>query len=182
MDAIQGLVRPRCIGWSGAAELRDERLGDRIGLRVQLALEQRDEILIALERLSPASGGGERLDDQPMRVLAQAIHRNGPVGIPERGFRMSGLQRVPAVSDHGIDRHAVQPLPLLVAPFRPCVFFDIQIRQQRIAIEIGGRGQRRAAALDDQRLEADHIAIDHAGREPDVVVVAENGVLAENPP
>ncbi|NYG44699.1 hypothetical protein GGD67_002147 [Bradyrhizobium sp. IAR9] len=181
-NAIQGLVRTRRTGRSGVAEVRDERLGDRIGLRVQLALEQRDEILIALERLGLASIGGERLDDQPMRILAQGIHGNGPVGRPERGFRMSGLQRVLAVPDHGIDGQAVQPLPFPVAPFRPCVFFYIQIRQQRIAVEIGGRGQRRAAALDDQGLEADRIAIDHPGREPDVIVVAANGVLPENPP
>lgn len=172
VNAIQGLVRPRGTGWFGAAKLRDERLGNRVGLGIQLALEQRDEILIAFQCFGLASDGVERLDDQSVSVFTQGIHSDGPVGIPERGFRMSGLQRVLAVPDHGIDREAIQPLPLLVAPFRPRVFFDVQIRQQRIAVEIGGRGQRRAVALDDQRLEADRIAIDHAGREPDVIIVA----------
>src|SRR5262249_39990757 len=49
-----------------AAKVGNERRGDRIGLCVQLALEQPNEVLIVLERFGLASRGGQSLDDQPM--------------------------------------------------------------------------------------------------------------------
>src|SRR5260370_39458333 len=49
-----------------SAKLGDERPGCRIGLRVQFALEQRNEGLVVLERFCLASSGGQRLYEQHM--------------------------------------------------------------------------------------------------------------------
>src|SRR5260370_32944585 len=56
-----------------SAKLADERPGCRIGLRVQLAFEQRNKVLIVLERFGLASRGGQRLYDQPMGLVTQRI-------------------------------------------------------------------------------------------------------------
>ena len=71
------------------AKLGDKQLGCRIGLRVQLALEQRDEILIVLERFGLAPCGGQPLYDQPMRVLAQIVDRQRTMGCLKRFMRVT---------------------------------------------------------------------------------------------
>src|SRR5262249_29852927 len=65
---------------AGAAKVGNERLGDRIGFGVQLALERDREVLIVLEGFGLASGGSQGADDKSMRILAQGIHRDGAAG------------------------------------------------------------------------------------------------------
>ena len=128
---------PRASGW-GSLLVRDVPGGlaprsfatsdwiPRIGHRAQLALEQGNEILVVLERFCLASRGGQGLDDQPMRILSQGIHRDGPIGDFERGLRVPRLQFLLAVADQGVERDAFQSLAFRAEPIRPCVFRDIK--------------------------------------------------------
>ena len=84
-----------------AAKLGDERLGCRIGLRVQLALEQRNEVLVVLERFGLASRGGQRLYDQPMGILAHVVERDGALAGLQSVFGAAGGQLLFAEPHHG---------------------------------------------------------------------------------
>jgi hypothetical protein len=134
-----------------------------------------------LERFGLASRGSQRLYDQPMRIFTQRIHRDCPIGGLERGLRVARLQRLLGVPDHGIERQAFQPPSLRAEPIRPGFLCDIHVCQQWIAVEVGGGGERRAASVAAQRLESRHVAIDRTGREPDIVAVAHEGMVAQCP-
>ena len=56
-----------------------------------------------------------------------------------------------------------------------------QIRQQRPRVKFAGRGERSAASLGAQSFETDGIAIDHAGSEPDIIVIVDDRILAQDP-
>jgi hypothetical protein len=82
-----------------------------------------------LERFCLAPCGSQRLHDQPMRVLAQGIHRDCPIGGLERGLRVARLQRLLGVPDHRAERQAFQPRSLRAEPIRPGLLGDIHVSQ-----------------------------------------------------
>ncbi len=167
---MASLARP-----ASRAKPGDERPGHRVGRRVQLALEQCDEVLIVLERFGLAPRGGQRLHDHPMRVLTQGIQRDGAVGDLERGLRRLPSARLRGVPGHGVERQAFQPPSLRAEPIRPGLLCDRHVGQQRPLVEVGGRGERRPASFAAQRLEPGHVALDHTGREPHFVAIAHRG-------
>jgi len=172
----------RLTGKAGlGAKPGDERPGHRVRFRVQLTLEEYDEVLIVLERFGLASHGGQRLHDHPMRVLTQGIQRDGAMGDLERGLRACRVQRLPGVPDHGVERQAFQPPSLCTEPIRPGLLCDIHVGQQRPLVEVSGRGERSTASFAAQRLEPGHIAIDHTGCEPHFVAIAHEGIVAQCP-
>ena len=115
-----------------------------------------------------------------MRILAQGVRPDSLAGRFQRGVRVSRLQRLMAVADHGVEGQVFQLLPFQVAPIRPGIFGDVQVGQQRVLVEIDGCGDRTGAPLTDERLEAGHVAIERAGRQLHVMVVTEDGVDTEN--
>ena len=107
-----------------AAQLGDERLGCRIGLRVQLALEQRNEVLVVLERFGLASRGGQRLYDQPMGILAHVVERDGALAGLQSVLGAAGGQLLFAEPHQGAKGELQQPLALTRQPFAPALFAD----------------------------------------------------------
>ena len=163
-----------------AAKLGDERPGCRIGLRVQLALEQRNEVLVVLERFGLASRGGQRLYDQPMGVLAHVVEREArwPAfracsARPAASSCSPSRTRAPRASSSSLSRspvsHSFQAL-----------FADGNVVDQPAPVEIGCRTQRIAAALTDQGLEPADIASDGRRIERYDLAVALESVLAEH--
>ena len=90
----------------GAAELGDERPGCSIGLRVQLALEQCNEVFVMPECFGLASRGGQRLYDQPVGVLAQVVDRDSALAGSERVRR-------PAASSCSPSHHGAKGEPVI---------------------------------------------------------------------
>jgi hypothetical protein len=74
------------------AKLGDERPGRGIGPCVELTLQQRNEVLVVLERFGFAPRGGERLYDQPMGVFAHVVERDGTLAGLQRMFGTAGGQ------------------------------------------------------------------------------------------
>src|SRR5262249_17218206 len=150
-----------------AAELGDKRLGCRIGLRVQLALEQRNEVFVPLERFGLASRGGERLQEQPMRVLTQTVDRNGPARRFECLFVVSGLKLLLPERYHGVHRQRFDSLAFNLQPLAPGVFPDVHVGQQTAVVKPVGLGEGRPAALTNQTLQPSPVASDQAGCQRD---------------
>ena len=88
----------------GGCVLRSSATSDLVaasGSRVQLALEQRNEVLVVLERFGLASCGGQRLYDQPMGVLAHVVESDGALAGLQSVFGAAGGQLLFAEPHHG---------------------------------------------------------------------------------
>ena len=163
-----------------AAQLGDERPGCRIGLGVQLAPEQRNEVFVVPERFGIASRGGERLYDQPMRVLTHVVERNGaPAGL-QSVFGTTGGEFQFAEAHHGAKGEFEQPPAFTSQPFAKALFADRDVVDQPAAVEIDCRTQRLTAALTDQCLEPADIASDDCGIERHHLAVTLERILAEH--
>src|SRR5258708_6653879 len=95
----------------GERSVQSTMLPNRIGLRVQLALEQHNEVLIVLERFGLASRGNQRLYDQAMGVLAHVVEHDGALAGFERAFGPTGGQFLFAEPDQGAKCEFKEPLP-----------------------------------------------------------------------
>src|SRR5262249_14519353 len=110
--------------WPSAAKLGSERPRRRIGLGVELAFEQRDEVLVVLERLGLASSGGERTDDGARGVLAHVVERKGALAGFRGVLRTAGGQLMLAEPHHGAEGKLREPLALGGQPFAPALLGD----------------------------------------------------------
>jgi hypothetical protein len=111
------------------AQLGGDRPCARIWLHRQLALQQRSEVVIVLERVGSASAGSQRPHDQAMRVLAQAADGYSPVGGTECGLVVASPKLLLAELHHGIERQAFQTLAFGSEPFGPGLLRDLNVGQ-----------------------------------------------------
>ncbi len=161
------------------AKLGDERPGCRIGLRVQLALQQCDEVVVVLERFGLSSRSDQRLYDQPMGVLAQVVERDGATAGLQGMFGTTGGELLRAQPHQGAEGEFKQPLAFSRQPVAPALFADGNVVDQPAPVEAGCLTQSITAALMDQRLEPADIALNGRRIEPYDLAVALQSVLTE---
>ena len=133
------------------------------------------------ECVSSAPAGSQHAHDKPVRVLAQTADLNCPAGSPERLLvtaRMKLLLREP---NHGIERQALQPLPLDAQPFGPGLFRDSDVGQQTVPVEADRRMQGIAGTLSEQRLELRHVAHECARPQRHCLPIGDQGAFAQDP-
>ncbi len=134
-----------------------------------------------LERFGLASGGGQRLYDQPMGVLAHVVERDGAMAGPQSVCSAAGDQLLLAEPHHGAKGELQQPLTLTNQPFAPALFADSNVVDEPALVEIGGRSKRSPAAFPDQGVEPGRIAIDRTRGELDCLALTDEGILAQRP-
>src|SRR5262249_42750534 len=124
----------------------------------ELAPEQRNEVLVVLERFGLASRGGKRANDQPMGVLAHTVERDGALAGSQGMLGASGSQLLFAEPHHGAKGKLGEPLALGRPPFAPALLADRNVVDEGTAVEVGCRTQRVAAALPHQGYESADVA------------------------
>ena len=117
------------------AQLVRDRLRARVRLDVQLALEQRDGVLVVLQRVGLATRAGERAQGEPVRVFAQIVDRDRALRGFERRIEIASLQLLVAQAHHRVEREILEPLPLGLHPLDPRLVGDDQVGEERPLVD-----------------------------------------------
>ena len=163
---------------AGEADLAHQALRLRLGRDVELALQQRGEILEVLQRIRAPAAGRERRDDEPMRVLAQIVDRKRTLRRRERARPAAGVELRGRQRHGGVERQRIEPALLRPRPGRPLLLGERDIGEERSGIELQRVLERPAGR--DQPLERRDVAIDEAGPNPDAIAAAHDRILSEH--
>ena len=149
--------------WALAEDRLIELLGFGLGLRAQLALHDRDAMLVLPERRAPPPQARVEAHEAPMHGLLQWVEREQPQGRLHRRLGRSGLALVGEDLREPLHRQLPEPLPLRRQPLFKRRLVDGQAGQQISPVQHRRPLERGRRSLFHGLLEARHVHL-HAFR------------------
>ena len=168
-----------------ACDLRSSRASALVrasGSALRSSLEVLGKVFVVLERVRPAPGSSQCPHHHSVGILAQAVDRDRLVAGRESQVVHPSLELEElAQPDHGIESETFQPQLLAWQPIGPRFLRHPYVGEEATFVEIGRSREQLPAAVPDQRLEPDRIAIDGADFQRHLFAVADHHVLSQSP-